>query len=201
MGENPSAHDEVARRMQLEQEEFTRGERLEILLAGRPEVDFVQVRPPTEHLEPVAVGNRYYEVDTHRHLSARDECRIGSTRPVHAHTSQLWNITICVASTVRLLVRPGSILASTDREADTDVENLVERTRLRLRNGTSLRPSCIGRSPLPSSIGTANWSVSSLVSPARKGLIHHNWNVDWMQDGPMPSHRESSRNRRAGDRM
>jgi len=64
------------------------------------------------------------------------------------------------------LVLPGSFLAGIDRVAGTDVANLADPTCHTLRNGTSWRRRCLGRSPFSSSSDTANGSVTSLGSPA-----------------------------------
>jgi hypothetical protein len=69
MREDPAADDEVPRRVELEQKQLARRQRLEGLVRRRPEIDLRQVRLPPQQVEPVAVGNGYDEVDGHSRRS------------------------------------------------------------------------------------------------------------------------------------
>ena len=59
---------QVARRVQLEQEQLARLKRPEVRRRGCPEIDLAQVRLPPQHLEPVSVGDGDDEVDAHSQI-------------------------------------------------------------------------------------------------------------------------------------
>ena len=66
MREDPAADDEVPRRVELEQKQLARRQRLEGLVRRRPEIDLRQVRLLPQQVEPVAVGDGYDEFDGQR---------------------------------------------------------------------------------------------------------------------------------------
>ena len=62
---NAPTHDKIARRVQLEQEQFARLEHPEVRRRWCLEIDLTQVRLPPQHLEPASVCDGDDEVDAH----------------------------------------------------------------------------------------------------------------------------------------
>jgi hypothetical protein len=66
--ESAAADYRVARRMELEQEEFVWLKRPEICRRWGPEIDFVEVRCPPQRLEPIVIGHGDHELDAYRRV-------------------------------------------------------------------------------------------------------------------------------------
>lgn len=75
VGENATADDKVMWRVQLEQEQFARLQRLEIDRGRCPEIDFGQIGLTAEHVEPGFIGDGDNQLDAHS-ISPRAKTRV-----------------------------------------------------------------------------------------------------------------------------
>jgi hypothetical protein len=69
VGEHAAAHDEVRRRVQLEEEQLSRRDRLEGPPTRSPKVHLFQTDDVTDSIEPVAVGDTDIDAQCHLHAS------------------------------------------------------------------------------------------------------------------------------------
>ena len=69
--------------MQLEQEQLPGPKRVEVGGGRRPEIDLGKTRLPSQHLEPIVVGDGNYEIDAH----ARQTRKVIKLQAVSGFTS------------------------------------------------------------------------------------------------------------------